>query len=83
MPGLTIILNFLFCTHSGIKKTSVIDHLAAASLLNHFGTCTDLNGFEIRPVLFRKGKTLLAIYGLGAMKDQRLYRLMREDKVNR
>lgn len=65
----------------GMKKTSVIDHLAAANLVNHFGIVNDLNDVEIRPVLLRKGETYLALYGLGAMKDQRLFRLMKDGKV--
>jgi len=59
----------------------VIDHLAAANLLNHFGSVSDLSNIEIRPVLLRKGGTYLALYGLGNMKDQRLYRLMKDNKV--
>lgn len=58
-----------------------MDHLAAAKLLNHFGTWDNLNSITIAPVLLVKGETKIALYGLGHLKDDRLHRLMQDRKV--
>ncbi|CAG7716685.1 unnamed protein product [Allacma fusca] len=65
----------------GGKKTSAVDYLASAGLLNHFGMYDSLNEVDIYPVLLRKGQTMLSLYGLGCMKDERLFRLFRNKKV--
>jgi len=65
----------------GIHKTSAVDHLVAAKLLNHFGQWHDLNKIIVKPVPLVKGETKLALYGLGNLKDERLYRLLRDQHV--
>lgn len=54
-----------------------------AGLLNYFGksntTCDQ--GIDIVPVLLQKGRTKLAIYGLGAIKDERLYNMFEKGLV--
>jgi len=65
----------------GHSKTSAVDHLAAAKLVNHFGQWNDLNQITVSPVLLTKGDTKLAMYGLGHLKDARLNRLMHDKKV--
>ena len=42
---------------------------------------TDLKQIKVRPILLRKGGVKLAIYGLSHVKDERLHRLLRENKV--
>ena len=42
---------------------------------------TDLKHIKVRPILLRKGGVKLAIYGLSHVKDERLHRLLRENKV--
>ena len=42
---------------------------------------TDLKHIKVRPILLRKGDVKLAIYGLSHVKDERLHRLLRENKV--
>ena len=42
---------------------------------------TDLKHIKVRPILMRKGGVKLAIYGLSHVKDERLHRLLRENKV--
>lgn len=59
-----------------------LDLLSAMGLVNHFGKCPNLEQVEIRPVLLQKGCTKLALYGLGAMRDERLHRIFREGKVS-
>ena len=41
---------------------------------------TDLKHIKVRPILLRKGGVKLAIYGLSHVKDERLHRLLRENK---
>ena len=43
---------------------------------------TDLKHIKVRPILLRKGGVKLAIYGLSHVKDERLHRLLRENKVH-
>lgn len=59
-----------------------MDILSSNGLINYFGRWTDLSEIEIRPILLKKGKTKLAIYGLSHIPDQRLARLFLEKKVS-
>lgn len=36
---------------------------------------------EVRPIILKKGSTLLAIYGLGHIKDERLNRMFKENAI--
>ena len=42
---------------------------------------TDLKYIKVRPILLRKGDVKVALYGLSNVKDERLHRLFRENKV--
>lgn len=46
--------------------------MASNHYVNYFGKVTNIESIKIKPLLFEKGKTKVAIYGLGHMKDQRL-----------
>lgn len=59
-----------------------MDVLSATGLINYFGKWTNVTKVSVPPLLLRKGCTTAAIYGLSYMNDQRLSRLMRNDKVN-
>ncbi len=39
------------------------------------------NNITVSPLLIKKGNTRLALYGMSAMKDERLHRLFRSNKV--
>lgn len=39
------------------------------------------SGIAIRPVLLRKGKTKLGMYGVGNVKDQRMHFELRSNRV--
>lgn len=68
---------------TGQQNLCALDTLAAAGLINYFGksnTSCD-QGVEIVPVLLQKGSTKLAIYGLGAIKDERLYNMFEKGLV--
>lgn len=58
-----------------------MDLLSTNGLVNYFGRWTDLTKINISPILLRKGKTQLALYGLSYIHDGRLARLFEESKV--
>jgi double-strand break repair protein MRE11 len=55
--------------------------LSAAGLVNYFGRQDNLNNVEIKPLLFRKGSSYVAIYGMGALKEKRLHKIISSNKV--
>ncbi|KAF2982456.1 hypothetical protein EK904_014910 [Melospiza melodia maxima] len=58
-----------------------LDILSCAGLLNHFGRSTSVEKIDISPILLRKGRTKIALYGLGAIPDERLYRMFVNKQV--
>ena len=62
---------------TGVQNLCVMDTLAAAGLVNYFGKSNTAcqQGINIVPILLQKGVTKLAIYGLGAIKDERLHNM--------
>lgn len=79
----------VFSTHgnhddpTGPQNLSAMNILASAGLVNYFGksnTNCD-QGIQIMPVLLQKGSTRLAIYGLGAIKDERLHNMFEKGLV--
>lgn len=67
---------------SGLGQHSPLEMLSATGLINYFGRIENLNEINISPLLLEKGKTKIALYGLSSVKDERLYRLFRENKVS-
>jgi double-strand break repair protein MRE11 len=47
----------------------------------HYNCRGNVSEITVTPLLFCKGETKLALYGLSAIKDERLFRLFREGKV--
>lgn len=66
---------------SGLGGHSCLDLVHEAGLVNYFGKVTDLKYIKVRPILLRKGDVKVALYGLSNVKDERLHRLFRENKV--
>lgn len=66
---------------TGDGNLSSIDLLATAGLLNYFGKSATVDDITVVPVLLRKGTTRLALYGLGAIRDERLHRTFLQRKV--
>jgi double-strand break repair protein MRE11 len=68
-----------------------LDLLSAAGLMNYMGKfdlplsssggASDTAGIIIRPVLLRKGKTRLGLYGVGNVKDARMHFELRSNRV--
>lgn len=67
---------------SGTTQLCTLDLLSVTGLVNYFGKWTDLTEVKISPILLRKGASKLAIYGLSHIKDERLSRLFRANKVS-
>ncbi len=56
----------------GLDMISTLDQVASNHYVNYFGKVTNIENIVVKPILFEKGKTKVAVYGLGHMKDQRL-----------
>lgn len=56
----------------GLNYLSNIDFLYSSSLINYFGKARNIDNIEIEPILFTKGCTKIALYGIGHIKDERL-----------
>lgn len=61
---------------------SSMDTLSSAGLLNYFGKWKDLSEIDITPIILKKNKTQIGLYGLSHIHDARLARLFRDKKVN-
>ena len=75
----------LFCIHGNhddpVRESagaseellSALDLLAAANLINYFGRSESAERVDLHPVLLAKGRTRLALYGLGYTPDYVVY----------
>ncbi|KAG2577109.1 hypothetical protein PVAP13_6NG081100 [Panicum virgatum] len=67
---------------TGVDNMSSNDILSAGNFLNYFGKtdlgCTGISKTTVYPVFIRKGKTYVALYGVGNIKDERLNRMLNE-----
>jgi double-strand break repair protein MRE11 len=65
----------------GSESLSAMDLLSVSNCVNYFGKAEQVDNIDITPILLRKGSTLLAIYGLGAIRDERLNRMWNQNKI--
>ncbi|XP_051481701.1 double-strand break repair protein MRE11 isoform X2 [Apus apus] len=66
---------------TGADALCALDILSCAGLLNHFGRSSSVEKIDISPILLCKGRTKIALYGLGAIPDERLYRMFVNKQV--
>lgn len=66
---------------TGADALCALDILSCAGFVNHFGRSMSVEKIDISPVLLQKGSTRLALYGLGSIPDERLYRMFVNKKV--
>ncbi|XP_023207127.1 double-strand break repair protein MRE11 isoform X1 [Xiphophorus maculatus] len=66
---------------TGAEGLCALDLLSASGLVNHFGHSHSVERIEISPILLQKGSTKLALYGLGSIPDERLYRMFVNKQV--
>jgi len=64
-----------------VKALSPIDLLAEAGLVNYFGVVEDAMEAEIKPILIEKGEVEMKLYGMGWMRDERMFRMFEHDKI--
>jgi double-strand break repair protein MRE11 len=60
---------------------AALDLLSVCNLLNYFGKSENVDDVTVYPLLIGKGETRTAIYGLGNIRDERLYRTFQQKKV--
>ena len=61
---------------------SAADMLDVNFLVNYFGKVDNVDEeIEIRPLLFQKNNSKIALYGLGNISDERLFRMFESKKV--
>lgn len=58
-----------------------LDVMAATGLVNYFGQIPEADKITVTPLVFQKGTTKLALYGINNMRDERLQRIMRNGDV--
>lgn len=61
---------------TGEELLSPLDILSVGGLINHFGRVIDNEQITVCPLLFNKGKTNLALYGLHSVREERLMKTM-------
>ncbi|KAL3914561.1 MAG: hypothetical protein SGILL_006055 [Bacillariaceae sp.] len=61
---------------------AALDLLDVANLVNYFGKQQDTQDIQVDPVLLKKGETNVALYGLSNMRDERLNRMWRSEKLS-
>ena len=66
---------------SGFENFSSID-IFSNKELNYFGKINNYEEFDLYPILFVKNNTKIALYGIGYIKDERLYLALQNKKVN-
>ncbi|EXJ94389.1 double-strand break repair protein MRE11 [Capronia coronata CBS 617.96] len=66
---------------TGDGHYAALDLLAVSGLINYYGKTPQSDNIEVKPVLIQKGRTKLALYGLSNVRDERLYRTFRNEKV--
>ena len=66
---------------SGDGQFAALDILQVAGLVNYYGRTPESDNIHVKPVLLQKGRTKLALYGMSNVRDERLYRTFRDNRV--
>lgn len=66
---------------TGADALCALDILSCAGLVNHFGRSMSIEKIDISPILLQKGSTKIALYGIGSIPDERLYRMFVNKQV--
>lgn len=62
---------------TGKNPRCYLEVMSASGLINYFGKYMDMEGIDLSPLLLEKGKTKLALYGLGSLPEERLHRFFK------
>ena len=66
---------------NGKDGFSVLDTLSTTGLINYFGKQTNMDQIEVSPILLTKNSVKIALYGIGALPEERFHRYIVNDKV--
>lgn len=66
---------------TGENGLSAMDLLSVTNLINYFGKQDNVDDIQLRPILLSKGNTKVSLYGLGWIRDERLYRAFEQEHV--
>ena len=66
---------------SGDGHYAALDILEMSGLINYFGRVPHMDDINVKPLLFRKGSTNLALFGISNVRDERMYRTFRDKHV--
>ncbi|XP_023648310.2 double-strand break repair protein MRE11 [Paramormyrops kingsleyae] len=66
---------------TGADGLCALDILSCAGLVNHFGRSRSVEKVEVSPMLLQKGTSNIALYGIGSIPDERLYRMFVNNQV--
>ncbi|KAI8332838.1 Metallo-dependent phosphatase-like protein [Chlamydoabsidia padenii] len=66
---------------NGPGNLCALQLLSVTGLVNYFGRTHDIQNVVVQPILMTKGTSKLALYGLGNMRDERLFRVWRDGHV--
>lgn len=68
---------------SGYKGTSPMHIFAEANIVNYFGTVDSIaQKIEVKPIILRKGQAIMNLYGIGALRDERLAKIFAEERIS-
>lgn len=79
VPVFAILGNHDDATGEGLL--SPLDVLSATGLINYFGQVPQADKITVSPLVFQKGTTKFALYGINNVRDERLQRIMRNGDV--
>ncbi|KAI5273503.1 DNA repair exonuclease [Aureobasidium subglaciale] len=66
---------------TGDGHLASLDLLQMAGMVNYYGRTPESDNIAIKPVLLQKGRTKLALYGMSNVRDERMFRTFRDQKV--
>jgi double-strand break repair protein MRE11 len=66
---------------TGDGHLASLDLLQMAGMVNYYGRTPESDKIAIKPVLLQKGRTKLALYGMSNVRDERMFRTFRDQKV--
>lgn len=66
----------------GDAALAALDVLHISSMINYFGKTDVTEDIMLKPLMLRKGESVIALYGLGNIRDERLCRMWAADRVH-
>ncbi|XP_015785996.1 double-strand break repair protein MRE11 [Tetranychus urticae] len=66
----------------GKEPLCSLDTLSAMGLVNFFGKYVNIEKIDVQPLLLEKEENKIALYGLGAVPEERLHRLFLQERVD-